>query len=371
MMPNNPPAKPTVPPASSSCLPGDGALLMMPGATLAAAARVRALGGPAPLVRIEVAPLDANSLHPFACTQRPSDGPPSITPDREPPTLPSRKFGTRFRVAAALAVSSLLALGLFVGVKHRAKEPVAHFGAPAMKSSNDGNFVRWHTKQIVLTLDPSLDALGPDAKDAVRNAMGTWLTSGAKLPGVAFETAAAAGSVASDGVNRVVAAPITEPGHENDLAISKTYSDPDTGAIVEIDTIINTAHRYSTTAAEDDRDEKSEGEKASKNQCDGSFDVQNVATHEFGHFFGLGEDRTVKLATMYVESGRCETHKRKLLSSDTEGMQALYAQADEDQAPGVACSVATAGSSSTGSAAGWGAGFLSAVAVFWMRRRRA
>ena len=50
-----------------------------------------------------------------------------------------------------------------------------------------------------------------------------------------------------------------------------------------------------------------------------------MATHEAGHFFGLGEDYTDLAATMYVTTAPCDVHKRVLTDDDTSTLAALYA----------------------------------------------
>ena len=71
----------------------------------------------------------------------------------------------------------------------------------------------------------------------------------------------------------------------------------------------------------------------------GHYDVQNVLTHEVGHFFGLGEDDQLMDATMYVSTPPCETQKRDLAVTDEQAMTQLYANVEyeEDQ---VGCSAA-------------------------------
>jgi hypothetical protein len=55
-------------------------------------------------------------------------------------------------------------------------------------------------------------------------------------------------------------------------------------------------------------------------------DVQNIATHEFGHGFGLGDlyQRKWSDQTMYGYAGLGETMKRTLESGDIVGIQTLY-----------------------------------------------
>lgn len=58
----------------------------------------------------------------------------------------------------------------------------------------------------------------------------------------------------------------------------------------------------------------------------GSWDVQNIATHELGHASGLGDLYTLAAAeqTMYGYASPGETKKRSLESGDIAGIRALY-----------------------------------------------
>jgi hypothetical protein len=55
-------------------------------------------------------------------------------------------------------------------------------------------------------------------------------------------------------------------------------------------------------------------------------DFQNIAVHELGHGFGLGDiyDTSCSLVTMYGYSTEGETEKRSLDSADIEGINSLY-----------------------------------------------
>ena len=58
----------------------------------------------------------------------------------------------------------------------------------------------------------------------------------------------------------------------------------------------------------------------------GVMDFQNIATHELGHGFGLGDmyKRNLSYLTMYGYSGEGDTAKRTLAQGDIDGIQALY-----------------------------------------------
>lgn len=62
----------------------------------------------------------------------------------------------------------------------------------------------------------------------------------------------------------------------------------------------------------------------------GNFDVENVASHEFGHVAGLGHDNPPKSGclTMYKFAGLGEIQKRTLGLGDKLGMAALYGSTD-------------------------------------------
>jgi predicted Zn-dependent protease len=58
-------------------------------------------------------------------------------------------------------------------------------------------------------------------------------------------------------------------------------------------------------------------------------DLQNIATHELGHGFGLADlyntqSQTQILQTMYGYASLGETMKRDLASGDIAGIRALY-----------------------------------------------
>lgn len=289
-----------------------------------------------------------NSLRPVAATLPP--------PGFDCPQLPDfSPSGSQLRALKMLAMAAVGVVAALASAEPRTDSTPNQraVAAPQLKLGETGDATRWHHDSVEVTLDPSLEDLGPDALDAVRNAFGTWIETEAKLPSIAFNTAKHRKDKAKqDGVNRVLAAPITIPGHENDLAITVSYVSS-SGEILEADMIINTNVEYH---ADDDHD------------CSKKYDLRNVVTHESGHFFGLGEDIVDPDGTMYFKTSRCETKKRTLTQPDVVTVASLYEGSPNDEMePGVSCSV-TAVPSTSNLAPLW----LAAIAALGVacRRRR-
>jgi Matrixin len=310
------------------------------------------------------------------------------------PSLPAAGDGviataarkSRLDVVALGAISAALGLTGAAGLSHfRARPaPVMQIvsGSPVLKKSSDGDSVRWHSHKNTLYLDASLDQLGNQARDAVQLGFGAWLGSAAKLPGLSFDsTKGAKFGPTPNGKSEVMYGPITIAGHENDLALTITFSDPKSGEVLESDMIFNSNHSYGLLSA--GTGTAAQGAATTVNAsvnsatgCNDKYDLQSVATHEAGHFFGLGEDYDVKTATMYYTTGRCETNKRALQSSDETTMDALYvtnetdSSADASTDTGKGCGGARIGQGKTGGEAS----LLSLLGllgfVSWRRRKR-
>ena len=260
----------------------------------------------------------------------------------------ARRFGGYVAIGAALAA---LAVAGVSTVREAATS--THHGTAGLKHTTKGAEVRWRLQSTTVRIDSSLSSLGSNAENAVKQAFVTWAQSEPELPRVKFEqTSKAEAQAAPDGKNTVVLAPITVKGHEHDLAITLTYSDEQTGDIVEADIVVNSEYPFKLLAMSaesgSDDDESSSGNGSSTTttgtqpsvssarascqatakapSCEGgAYDLQNVVTHEVGHFFGLGEDMDDATSTMYYCTSRCETHKRVLTNDDTTVMNVLYA----------------------------------------------
>ncbi len=104
---------------------------------------------------------------------------------------------------------------------------------------------------------------------------------------------------------------------EGVIAVTTVWYNPATKAIVEFDVMFDTDWTWgdaTTTATTDPNDPGA------------VMDLQNIATHEFGHGVGLGDiyDSVCSTVTMYGYSNYEETQKRTLEQPDIKGLQTLY-----------------------------------------------
>lgn len=275
-------------------------------------------------------------------------------------------------VGALGAVAVTLAVAAHTGRSPHAPRRDIVSGRASPKTTAGGTAERWTSDRVLVTLDPSLTAIGGHARDAVERGFDAWYDSGARLPTLAFELSPSPlGTVpAQDGVNSVVYAPIPFAGHTEDLAITVGYSD-DAGEIIEADIIVNSRHHF-RILDDDDHESEDDVPSCSGNPirgCGNAFDLRSVVTHEVGHFFGLGEDRTDGLATMFACTSPCETHKRDLDSSDQGAIDSLYAGATDSPSAqaSTGCAVRPGASAASGFAL---AGMIGAFAACRRLRRR-
>jgi MYXO-CTERM domain-containing protein len=276
--------------------------------------------------------------------------------------LPAR---SRRALGMMIVAGAVLAIGAGAAKVHQGPPVVTTVvsGNAALRTTPAGATEFW-SKAPALVLDPSIEKMSPEAAAAIIEAFSTWDTGKLGIPKATFTISSTVGKAVQDGVSRIVYAPITTEGMEDALALTIGYADPTTGALSETDVIFNSKYAFHAFPA-----------TATSAECNGDYDIQDVATHETGHVYGLGEDMEDTTTTMYVHSAPCETHKRALSTSDETVMTALYKQAAassmstaaQSQAAGCGATVASSGPGSQSWA--WGAGALGALLVLRRRRR--
>lgn len=300
----------------------------------------------------------------------------TVAPENQAPTSaaspkPARRklwFFTALAVVAGVASASAL------GTTAKEASPEIRSGSPGFRKGKSGQNLHWHQKALTVYLDDSLQRMGPQANEAVMQAFGRWATSDPRLPDLTFETGSTSAIPAHDGKSTISYGRITAPGHERDLAITVTYAQEHSGEIVEADIVLNSMYPIGVLtpkAAGADKSKQAGNSKSMNDEtmdCQNRYDVQNVTTHEVGHFFGLGEDLVEPHAAMFQTIDQCETHKRSLADTDVSAISTLYAETEDPEEAAAGPRACSFGGAPQGSPWAWISAALAGLAL--ARRRR-
>ncbi len=175
-----------------------------------------------------------------------------------------------------------------------------------------------------LVIDSSLDKL-PGAEEALRAALLAWQDFAPDLPEVTLIKAEPRRPHhnPNSSQNTISFAYRGEPRTGANLAVTVLSYEQESGSIVDADIIINGLYRFGDAGAE---------QPPCGNQWDYRplFDLQNVLTHELGHWFGLEEDYTDPERTMYAFTAPQEIKKRSPTEADRAAVEILYVQDETD-----------------------------------------
>lgn len=188
-------------------------------------------------------------------------------------------------------------------------------GSPNEHQGTGAQGARWNDGVVALTVDKSFDELDPQAFEALVGAVSAWQESAVGLPTLVAqrgETNTIGYNVDGDNTNTVYFEPQRADMANGALAITVLTFDREAGEILDADIVVNGEHRFGVV----DQMDSLAARKA--------YDIQNVLTHELGHFLGLGEDYDDHSATMYAYSLPGETNKRDLNDRDTLTIDHLY-----------------------------------------------
>lgn len=303
---------------------------------------------------VEKPSLRASSLQSLSAAVRSLKPSTTPSPPGQTPVVPVVK---RHRGRAVLAALTATCVALATwwqfddDAPQKNAEPIVVSGKPRLKLTRDGNYIRWHARELELSIDPSIAQLGPTANDALLLAFDAWQAEHPNLPALTINVASSPRTAELDGVNLVTYAPIEVPRYHHALAVTMAYTRPD-GEIIEADVVVNSRIEFATLGTpdpsghEDPRNGEHEADdldmaRKVQNDCRNRYDLQSVVAHEAGHFLGLGEDEVDTEATMYYKTSRCDTKQRDLAPGDIEAVQIVYDQPPEgDENRSAACSLA-------------------------------
>ncbi|HEX8004200.1 MAG TPA: matrixin family metalloprotease [Mycobacteriales bacterium] len=104
-------------------------------------------------------------------------------------------------------------------------------------------------------------------------------------------------------------------GKTGGTTLAVTYTWRWSNGEVESDTLFNTSFTWANLGAEGDGCYETAGNV---------YDVGNIATHEFGHTYGLDHPSASRFETMYAYGYSGETLRRSPASGDVAGVNAVY-----------------------------------------------
>lgn len=174
--------------------------------------------------------------------------------------------------------------------------------------------VKWLWQEgYAVNLTNAPDTISSGALDAIKAASTTWdaATKCTKTTredlfdqsGITLDGTAEYGVY--DGINAIAFGSYQDA---NVIAVTTVWYSPATKAIYEFDMLFNTDFNWSTSGS------------------DTAMDLQNIATHEFGHAVGLADiyNAAYSDVTMYGYSTYGETLKRDLAEPDITGLCTIY-----------------------------------------------
>lgn len=225
--------------------------------------------------------------------------------------------------------------------------------------TNDGeagtSVPTWREAKLVLTVDPTF-AEQPHAVQALEGAVLAWTSACSELPEIEIVQATTTGSPATTEANmadhRIWYAPDGDSRAGKALAITLVTLNTE-ARLIDADIIVNGKHHFTDSSLSDD------DWHAERN----SYDLQNVLTHELGHWLGLGESYDNPEATMFAYVSPNETKKRDLDAEDILLVQVAYWQADNPSGKSSGCAIRGPGTGQQ-----WPLIGCLAVALFWLRR---
>jgi hypothetical protein len=220
-------------------------------------------------------------------------------------------------------------------VHYRVQPPGVGGGPPAVSDTADTFMwapkLHWAsaTPGITYRIDSanSSGLSGSAIGSAVSAGFGTWTLADSNVTFAAGPpvTLTADPLAAPDGINSISWRSLG-PGSGSIIAVTGIWYSRASKSVSEVDTVFNDELSFSITPyTPGDADPSYAGPvDASGNPT--SFDVTDIATHEFGHWLVLGDlyRPATRLLTMYGYSAEGETYKDTLGTGDMLGIETIY-----------------------------------------------
>lgn len=191
-----------------------------------------------------------------------------------------------------------------------------HYAKPAQSGKKQPNTacykllgIKWPTLPIAYTINPTNNQ-GIDANmitSALFNSAETWDAANSKeLFNNSYTTDINAKYGVQDYKNVVV---FGDYPNNSAIAVTSIWSSKRTKQIIETDMIFNTRFQWGNASIDSTK-----------------MDIQNIATHEFGHVAGLDDLYTDSCTeiTMFGYSNNGETKKQTLEAADIQGLNSIY-----------------------------------------------
>lgn len=172
-----------------------------------------------------------------------------------------------------------------------------------LKKTEDGTTLIWAAHRVTLVVNPTHLEQVPGVVDGVQAGFVTWLTSGLPVK-IDFEEDLQAQPTPGDKKNVLIWVTSNWKYDEDVVAMTISSHSKSSGIIREADLVLNAVHHSWTTQP---------------SPRDPSFDVQNVVTHEAGHFFGFAHSDDAN-STMFASTPPGETAKQTLTDDDRMGI---------------------------------------------------
>jgi hypothetical protein len=203
--------------------------------------------------------------------------------------------------------ATLIRVDVFDAAKGKPQPSVANCSNEGASSATDWAWTGWTTAGGDAHLNEATVPAGlGNAVAILQSAFDAWTQAGAPHFSVTNE-----GSVTRQTANRQTDLLF---GRVSGSAIAVTYTWRWSDGVIESDTVFNRSLPWQNLGAE--------GDGCHEDQP--SYDLQNIAAHEFGHIYGMDHPSTGRFETMYAYGYTGETLKRSLGDGDKAGIAELY-----------------------------------------------